>query len=270
MKKRLLIILGVILVLGGGAGYYFGSYQPHKLAVSDFNKAYAPLKEKNRSLKQKINKSKELKQSKIKPLNSETTKELNKAISEANKSIVEVPKIPSKTTEIKSLTNKAPKNDYSVQLKELEKAFTNFDNSVKQRELVTNPSQDYIIDKLKKVATVTGTQAVTEDNDPNGSLNKPGSYTSAVFFTSSLVTEKIDGTDIVDKGTDAGGCIEVYKNIKDANKREEYLSNFDGPGLLDPGSHEVIGTVIIRTSSKLSATQQSQLSTNISNELIKL
>ncbi|CAD0144417.1 protein of unknown function [Streptococcus thermophilus] len=86
-------------------------------------------------------------------------------------------------------------------------------------------------------------------------MNKPGGYTSAIYFTDSEVQDQIDGSDIIAKGTDAGGQIEVYKSPEEAQKRNTYLSAFDGAGLFNSGSHEVCGTCVIRTSSKLTATQ---------------
>lgn len=271
MKKGLLIALGIVLVIGGGsAAYYFGSYKPHQEAISSFKIAYAPLKKENKVLNKEIKIATELTQNKKTPLDSSVTKKLKKTISSAKDHIIKVPTMPSKTAEINKSAKKAVKPNYSVDLNSLKNNSIKYKESVHQRELVTNPNQNYVIGALKKVSTITGTQAVTEDNDPNESLNKAGGYTAAIYFTSSLVTEEVEGTDIIDKGTDAGGCIEVYKNTKDATKRNSYLSSFDGAGIMDSGSHELIGTVIIRTSSKLTATQQKNLSTDIKNELTRL
>jgi hypothetical protein len=70
------------------------------------------------------------------------------------------------------------------------------------------------------------------------------------------------GVTVIDKGTSAGGSIEVYPTKKDAEKRNQYLPSFDG-GRLASGSHIVIGTVVVRTSNELSATQQKVLENNI-------
>ena len=42
------------------------------------------------------------------------------------------------------------------------------------------------------------------------------------------MTNPVAGADLVAKGTDAGGCVEVYKTAEDAKKRNDYLSAFDG------------------------------------------
>jgi hypothetical protein len=68
-------------------------------------------------------------------------------------------------------------------------------------------------------------------------------------------------------GTECGGQIEVYATIDDAAKRDEYLSNFDG-GPLAVASHYVFGSMIIRVSNHLTASQQKEL-TNAIIEALK-
>ena len=67
---------------------------------------------------------------------------------------------------------------------------------------------------------------------------------------------------MIDKGTDAGGSIEVYKTKSEATERNEYLAAFDG-GILSSGSHTVIGTLVVRTSNELTASQQKSLEADI-------
>ena len=54
----------------------------------------------------------------------------------------------------------------------------------------------------------------------------------------------------------------MYQTEADAEKRNEYLTGFDGT-LFDSGSHTVIGTVIVRTSDQLTASQQKELEANV-------
>ena len=112
--------------------------------------------------------------------------------------------------------------------------------------------------------------AATEDNDPNGQLHKAGGYTSAVYFSHENVDQgSVYGSSLIDKGTDAGGQIEVYATPEDAAKRDTYLAAFDG-SVLSSGSHTVIGTCVIRTSNELKASQQSELEANIISELTRI
>lgn len=136
---------------------------------------------------------------------------------------------------------------------------------------VTNPTEAFIVERLSGLPNITGMEAVTEDNDPNGNLNKQGGYTATVYFASDLVDQSnVYGKTIVDKGTEAGGAIEVYPTVEDANKRNEYLAGFDGAGMLSSGSHSVVGTIVIRTSDKLTASQQKEMEKNIYNSLIEI
>ena len=135
---------------------------------------------------------------------------------------------------------------------------------------ITNPSEDWVINRLKGISEITGTAPVTEDNDPNGYLGKDGGYTSCIYFSDSNVDQSVvDGSDIIEKGCDGGGAVEVYKNKNDATNRCEYLSKFDGT-LLYTGSYAVIGTMVIRTSYLLSDDQQLELTNKISQAVLKL
>lgn len=125
------------------------------------------------------------------------------------------------------------------------------------------PSEAAVIECLEKVPGIFEIEAVTEENDPNGLLNKAGGYVACVYFSYVLVDEdELYGDSLIDRGTDAGGCIEVYADKKDAKKRDEYLATFDGSPL-SPGSHTVVGTVVVRTSNLLTASQQRFLESNV-------
>ena len=73
----------------------------------------------------------------------------------------------------------------------------------------------------------------------NGHMNKAGGYTAAVFFSHEKVDQsKLYGDTLVERGTNAGGQIEVYSSVEDAEKRNDYLSTFDG-SFQDSGSHKL-------------------------------
>lgn len=130
-------------------------------------------------------------------------------------------------------------------------------------EAAVSPSESYIIESLNQSEFILEVEAVTESNDPNGKLNIDGGYNACVFFSSTLVDQSnFSAKNVVEKGTSCGGCIEVYSSEEDATARNEYLAKFDG-GLLDSGSHTVIGTIVIRTSEKLTKEQQTELTRNL-------
>lgn len=135
-------------------------------------------------------------------------------------------------------------------------------------DLVDAPTEEYILLCLENTPNILEVAAVTEENDPNGELNKEGGYYSAVFFSVDVVDQnEVYGEELIDKGTDAGGCIEAYKTEADALSRDEYLSGYDDSWLLNTGYHTVVGTLVIRTSQKLSENDQKQLENNIINVL---
>lgn len=143
--------------------------------------------------------------------------------------------------------------------------------SSKQLEQVTNPSEKFILKRLSDVSHITDMEAVTEGNDPNGNLNKAGGYTSCVYFSTDLLDQsEIYGNSVIDKGTDGGGSVEVYPTARDAYTRNEYLSVFDSSSVLNSGSHTVLGTIVIRTSRNLTASQQKQLEQEIYDSFIEI
>lgn len=125
------------------------------------------------------------------------------------------------------------------------------------------PTEAFIVSGLKNIPNIVEVEVATEYNDPNGQLNKTGGYIADIFFSVDIINQNlISGTTLVEKGTDAGGSIEVYKSAKDAEARNTYLAAFDG-GILASGSHKVIGTCVVRTSHELTASLQNILENNI-------
>lgn len=144
------------------------------------------------------------------------------------------------------------------------------DSSEKDYSMLINPSQEYVVMRLSTVDDIAFIQAATEDHDPNGKLGKKGGYTAQIYFSSPLVNPSYatnSNLDIIEIGTEAGGSIEVYETVEYAEKRDAYLSQFDGQGFLSPGLHTVVGSVIIRLSDDLTASQQSKLEQDIINAL---
>ena len=131
-----------------------------------------------------------------------------------------------------------------------------------RRDLIANylinPSEQFIIDALSGLDVITEIQAATEDHDPNGNLHKQGGYTSAIYLTTKYLNpETVFGYSIIDKGTEAGGQIEVYETAEIAESRNQYLTAISG--FINPGSHIVLGSMVIRTSNKLLASKQKEL-----------
>lgn len=164
--------------------------------------------------------------------------------------------------------------DFSNEIKGIETALTDYENSVKSMKQITAPSDDFVMERLQRIETITMMDSVTEDHDPNGKLGKQGGYIGCIYFRDSQVDQSklyVDGDpeDVVDVGTQGGGAIEIFNTNEEAVARDLYLANFDGTMFVS-GSHYVIGTVLIRTSDELTGTQQLDLTEKIKTALTEI
>lgn len=135
---------------------------------------------------------------------------------------------------------------------------------------IINPTEEWIIERLKKIEIISDIEGVTQGTDINGMLGKEGGYTTCIYFgVKSIDTSSIFGDNIVEKGTDAGGAIEVYATVEDAEARCEYLSEYENT-LLYSGSYAIVGTMVIRTSYKLTSEEQLEMTDLITKEFTKI
>lgn len=198
---------------------------------------------------------------------------LEMAVSMANtaKSLkVTIPEKPNELGLIKSEIEKLNNTDYTNLLQQIADSRKAYEDSVTQLKQVTVPTESFVINRIKAIEGITGISAVTEDNDPNKKLGKQGGYTAHIYFSHNLVNQAdVIGNSIIDKGTDCGGSIEVYNTVEEAEIRNSYLSTFDG-GMFASGSHKVVGTIVVRTSDELTASQQKELEAKLIYSLIEL
>lgn len=83
-----------------------------------------------------------------------------------------------------------------------------------------------VIAALQKMDYVINIAAVYPDHDPNGGLAKSDSYVSAVYFSSEWNTfQDLEGDELITRGIDAGGCIEMFRNEKDAWARHDHIDD---------------------------------------------
>lgn len=278
-KKTKLIIVAVVVVIAvivGSLGAYFGYFKPHKEAVEAYNVVVSDIQEKNDQLDGEIKKLQELVDNEDKPLDETTIDTAKEALKNAGASKIVIGEMPKATKDILSRTKElSTPVDYSDELTSLSTAYTNLENSKKQYKQVVNPSEEFVMQRILTVDDVADARAVTEDQDPNENLHKAGGYTSTIYFESKTVNQSdvyVSGeyADVlIDKGTDAGGAIEVYENVEDAEKRRDYLATYDGT-IFANGTHTVIGTVLVRASNELTATQQKELEQKVIDALTRL
>ena len=123
-----------------------------------------------------------------------------------------------------------------------------------------------ICNAITSINGVSNIEIVTEENDPNGSLGVPGSYVGAIYFKHVLAKPDARKSSI-DEGCIGGGCVEMYASQTDAENRNKYLAKFDGT-LIDSGYHTVYDTLVIRTSSRMSESQQKALELEILTSIL--
>lgn len=272
-KKTLLgLIAAIAIIVIGICVWYFQVKKPHDLAETKFNAAVKEVEAKNTELTSAMSDAQKILDKKEAVYDNTTKEAFITALSDAKAAQRKIPDLPKKTADINAETKKLSEPlDYSSVINAISEKQTAYQNSVLQMKQITNPNEDFVIQRLKGIPNISGYQAVTEDHDPNGNLNKQGGYTSTVYFSTPLIDQSsVYGNDIVDKGTECGGAIEVYASEEDAEKRDSYLASFDGAGMLNSGSHKVLGAIVIRTSTKLTATQQNKFTNNITNKLLEL
>lgn len=191
-------------------------------------------------------------------------------IDEATAVIVsEMASVENEKETVDTATSKLEIPDYSSTLATIEEQKKALADSYAIQKQITNPTQDWVLERLNQIENIANIACATEENDPNGHFGKDGGYTAQIYFSSPLLgTETTAGDKLIDAGTDAGGSIEVYATVEDAEKRNTYLGSFDGT-VFDSGKHVVLGTMVVRVSTKLTASKQEQFVNEIIAAMIE-
>lgn len=274
-------------------------------AVNFYNSAEEKIESANRELDEAISEAQELINNTKSVYDEKTKTDLSSAVEEARKSETAAPgkkdsalevvvtdedsslskdALEAKSAEVSETANRLAEEiggikeeakaisipDYSKLLTDLAEKKKALSDSVLIFEQVTCPMESWVMSRLQEIDGVTEIAPVTEDNDPNGNLNKAGGYTSTIYFSYDKVNQnEVFGIDLIDKGTDAGGAVETYTCVEDAETREKYLAAFDG-GPFSSGSHMVLGTMVVRTSDEMTASQQKELEAEMVRVLTEL
>lgn len=192
------------------------------------------------------------------PLDAELPAQLQAAIDAGRAAKVELPQSPVTLGEVEAATEALSAIDYTAAVQALADATKAWEDSVAAYARINAPEEAFVVDRLSRVPEIVRIAAATEENDPNNGLGKEGGYTAQVYFASSLVSEAyayLSEDDLINAGTECGGSIEVYATPEAAQQRDDYLAAFDGT-ILASGSHTVAGTLVVRVSGALSASEQ--------------
>ena len=279
-------------------GTYNSEAKSYNEKVEAYNSKLVDVENANASLTEATNKAQEVINNGDEPYDEQTLTSLKNAMATAGDAKVSVPEKletveemsvneEAKKDELEALATKANEEadklkaftfpedpevpDFSNEINGVEAALNDYENSIKSMKQITAPSDDFVMERLQRIDTITMMAPVTEDHDPNGKLGKQGGYIGCIYFRDSQVDQStlyVDGDreDVVDVGTQGGGAIEIFNTNEEAEARNTYLASFDGT-IFVSGSHYVRGTVLIRTSDELTGTQQLELTDKIKEAL---
>lgn len=156
-------------------------------AIKKYDSSKKAADQKNANLDKAISEADALVKKGEKALDDTLFTKLETSISSAKAAKQTIPDMPSTEKEILSTVSKIDSIDYTKVLEELSSSQKALEKSIKQYALVNAPTEAYVIKCLETVEHIDGISAVTEDNDPNGNLNKAGGYTATVYFADDRV-----------------------------------------------------------------------------------
>lgn len=269
MKKITCILLSMIIAVTMGM-VLTACGDPEKEAAKEaFEAESTRITEQAEILTAEIEKA-ENSLAKSKPVLDETVlTTLKDKVAEAKKADFTIPEMASETDEINAQVEKLKGVEpakLTSELKACEKAVS---ESRRLYGLLDNPEESYVVERLKTVENVEGVQAATEDTDPNNLIGKNGGYKSYIAFTCPYAQDGYLTGDSLEDGVDGGGVVEIYETADLAKQRNDYLSSFDG-GLLAGEVHDVYGTIIIRLSSNMKASEQKEMEEAIFKALTQM
>lgn len=243
-----------------------------KAAKESFNNEVERVQASYDALTAEIATAEELVVTEERPLDETLKPALEDTISDAKTVEFKSSSMPSGIDNINAATEELKNTSFDDKTQALKDAETALSNSIEQRKLVTAPSEAFVIERLRGIDGVGEIAALTEETDNNGLLGKAGTYYAKIDFASPWIKDPYSiysGRSVAENSTDGGGSVEVFETEELAQKRNDYLGAFDG-GMFASGSHKVLGTLIVRTSNELTASQQKKLEADIIASLTRL
>lgn len=250
----------------------------HDAAVAEFEAAAVQADMHNEELRSAIDSAQAVLDLEKDAYGDDAKNNLQAAIAQAQAALITIPDMPSSTEEIRAVAESMKSVDFSHHVSTLEVKRLSFENAIKQLEQITAPAEDFIIERLKLVSTIIDTAAATADADPDGMLGQDGGYRSAVFFSDSRVDQEALSrqgrytNEILDKGTDAGGTVEVFDSVEAATERSRQLDEIalGQTAQAGTGKHHVLQTIVIRTSALLTEAQHNDLVDSIKTAFLEI
>ena len=287
MKKKVAMLLGLLMAASAVMGCsteelyaevsteveaYNAAVAAYNDQVAQYNEAVGSIKDENKVLTVELGNAQTAINDDGEPYDGATLVDLKNAMAGLESAKVEEPALLEEepTVEINAEMSRDELNQIKEEIAERsaqldEKAIP---------EAPSKPDYANALEELRNALQSYQTiEAVTEDHDPNGQLNKQGGYIGCIYFRDNQIDSDslyLEGgeEDVIEIGTVGGGAIEIFQTPEEAEARNQYLAGFDGAGFLSSGSHQVEGTLVVRTSDDLTATQQKELTEKIVAALI--
>lgn len=162
--------------------------------------------------------------------------------------------------------------NYSAIISKMSDATQALEASIEKMKQVTAPSEAFVWERLTNICTQAGIVdmvAITKETDLGNSLGTPGGYTAKIVFQHKNVNiPKLNNGEasLYEVGNPAGGCVEVFKTVEDAQRRSDQLK-------METNGREqsvICGTMLIRASNGLNASAQHKLLSLISDEMLRV
>lgn len=154
--------------------------------------------------------------------------------------------------------------DYSKDIADVEKAKVDLIHSCSIQRQITDPSQEYVINRLDSVKNIANIAPSTLENDPNDGMSSENGYKVQIYFSTPLLsTENLEGDKLIKAGSSAGGSIEIFRTVEEAKSRDKYLSAVEWFPGKSGGYHFVMGSMVVRLSNKLSYNDRNELQDSV-------
>jgi hypothetical protein len=128
---------------------------------------------------------------------------------------------------------------------------------------VANPNAAAVLQKLQAAGLpITDSVVITEDNDPNNLIGRPGQYTSKVVFADERTDVPLDKAA---PDNDSGGSVEVFADAAAAKTRSDYIQKTLaalGP-VAGTEYHYLTGSALVRVAGALPPSEAAQYETAV-------
>lgn len=138
---------------------------------------------------------------------------------------------------------------------------------------VIKPSKEFIVECLQSVDEISEIEVeeiTSEETDDTDGTNEstgeteeddaPGYYVAVYFSVEFVNQDEITGSTLAEKGYLAGGCIEAFETVEEAEVRASAVDEGD---LFDTNYQIAVGSMVLRISPKIEKAQQIALAAKI-------